>query len=194
MRSKLLMIALISFMAIRSSATIVVVTLAGTSFSPANFTVNPGDSIKWVVSSGSHNTISAVIPADASPWSSVLDATTLFFIYVPAADGDYTYRCDIHGEEGSFTVTTPAKVGNVTNDKIFSLSPNPASGILHISFAENNSPATVSIVDLNGRSVLKQGVNSGAADIDVKGITNGIYLVLATQGGKTTSQQVMIAN
>lgn len=179
-------------MSVKSYATMVVVTISGTTFSPATLVVDPGDTIKWVAGTGSHSTISATIPSGAAPWNSLLDGSTPFFLYIPSVSGDYTYRCGTHGEEGAFTVTTPAKVGDVDRN-LFSISPNPASGKIQIQFVETNNPATVTILDLTGRQLLSEKLATRAqAEIDISTIPNGKYIVGIIQNGKTTSSLLCI--
>jgi plastocyanin len=87
-----------------------VVTVQFPSFSPSDFTINLGDSVKWVWVSGSHTTTSVSIPAGAVSWDHVMTSTSTTFIYVPTRVGTYNYKCTPHAAMGmtaSFTVVCP---------------------------------------------------------------------------------------
>src|SRR5690606_24034849 len=76
------------------------------SFSPANFTVNMGDTVRWVWESGFHTTTSTNIPTNAASWNSPMTSATQSFTYVPTELGMYSYVCTPHSGsmKGSFTV------------------------------------------------------------------------------------------
>ena len=75
-------------------------------FSPANFTMNLGDTVLWIWSSGSHTTTSSSIPAGATSWNSSMNSTSTTFMYIPAVTGNYNYVCSPHAAvmTGSFSV------------------------------------------------------------------------------------------
>lgn len=92
----------------RLSAAIVVVTagVGGNFFSPAFFTINPGDTVQWVWKDGHHNTSSYSVPAGTSGWYSNLNSTDTQYLYVPLASGLYQYTCTHHSAmDGSFFVS-----------------------------------------------------------------------------------------
>ncbi|HEX5151066.1 MAG TPA: T9SS type A sorting domain-containing protein [Parafilimonas sp.] len=87
-----------------------VVTVQFPSFSPSSFTINIGDSVKWVWVSGTHTTTSLTIPAGAASWNKSITSTSTTFIYVPTKLGTYNYKCTPHelmGMVASFTVVCP---------------------------------------------------------------------------------------
>lgn len=70
------------------------------------------------------------------------------------------------------------------NAKNISLSPNPASSIVHI-----NTPFdTLSIFDISGKEVLQTNVNS----FDISSLRSGMYFVQITSGSKIFSTQKLI--
>jgi plastocyanin len=78
----------------------------GNSFAPASFTINPGDTVKWVWAAGYHNTSSYSIPAGAMPWTENITSTSTSWYYVPTVSGLYRYTCTYHsGMDGQFFVT-----------------------------------------------------------------------------------------
>ena len=82
-------------------------------FSPANFTVDLGDTIVFVWASGFHN-VHITNPATAP--SANLSNPGDSYTYVPASAGTYTYQCDYHalmGMTGQFTVVNTAASRNI---------------------------------------------------------------------------------
>ncbi|MEX2380170.1 MAG: T9SS type A sorting domain-containing protein [Vicingaceae bacterium] len=76
-------------------------------FSPANFTMNLGDTVLWIWSSGTHTTTStSSIPNGATSWDIPITSTSTSFMYVPAVEGSYNYDCTPHAAvmKGTFRV------------------------------------------------------------------------------------------
>lgn len=77
----------------------------GNSFSPASFTMALGDTVLWVIASGTHNTLSTAVPSGALNWSSGSMSGSATFIYVPTVTGTYFYECSFHlNMTGQFVV------------------------------------------------------------------------------------------
>lgn len=106
----LLLTLLFSFSHFTSKANIDTVLVGpnnSNSFSPANFTMNLGDTVLWIWSSGSHTTTSTSnIPSGATSWNSPMTFNSTSFMYVPAVVGTYNYLCTPHSAvmRGSFSV------------------------------------------------------------------------------------------
>ncbi|MEP6684001.1 MAG: T9SS type A sorting domain-containing protein [Parafilimonas sp.] len=84
-----------------------IVTVQNHVFTPSNFTINLGDTIKWTWLNGSHTTTSLTIPAGAATWDHPINSSSTSFTYVPSKPGAYNYKCTPHfamGMQGSFTV------------------------------------------------------------------------------------------
>lgn len=87
-----------------------VVSVNNFTFSPASFTINIGDTIKWVYAAGTHTTTSLTIPAGAAAWDHPINSSSTTFTYVPTKTGAYNYKCTFHfamGMQGNFTVVCP---------------------------------------------------------------------------------------
>ncbi len=97
--------------AVPGFATIHVVTLSGFSFSPASITVQQGDTVRWVKTTGFHNvaeTSGVPVFRSGDPTSS---AFTYDFVFSAPLAGAYSYQCDAHfslGMTGTVTVNAPA--------------------------------------------------------------------------------------
>jgi len=84
-----------------------IVTVQNHVFTPATFTINLGDTIKWTWLDGSHTTTSLTIPAGAATWDHSINSSSTSFTYVPGKLGAYNYKCTPHfsmGMKGNFTV------------------------------------------------------------------------------------------
>lgn len=84
-----------------------IVTVQNHVFTPATFTINLGDTVKFTWLNGSHTTTSLTIPAGAAAWDHPINTTSTSFTYVPSKTGVYNYKCTPHfsmGMQGNFTV------------------------------------------------------------------------------------------
>ncbi len=66
-------------------------------FSPADLTACSGDTIKWVLTQGTHTTSSDSIPAGAASWDQLLmSGGVTTYTLVLTTVGDYDYYCKVH--------------------------------------------------------------------------------------------------
>ncbi len=72
--------------------------------------------------------------------------------------------------------------------------PNPNDGIFALTFTPESGPLSVTISDVNGKTVYKdQNVNAGGMykrDINIADVPTGNYILSVTQGGKVYTQQI----
>ena len=83
--------------------------------------------------------------------------------------------------------------GVTVNEQVihgFRLFPNPSNGIIHLTADQLISK--VEIYTLEGELVLSQGSNSPSADIDVRHIKQGTYLVCGDVDDRTMVQKIII--
>ncbi|HEX5151937.1 MAG TPA: choice-of-anchor tandem repeat GloVer-containing protein [Parafilimonas sp.] len=79
----------------------------------------------------------------------------------------------------------------------FSVTPNPASSIVHIAFTGYSGKVTIHITDINGKQLAERKVYKANApaqqEIDISNIANGVYLVTVTdeQGNRQTEKLVI---
>lgn len=197
MKKTLLLLTAIVCMAMHSSATTYIVTVADFSFSPNPIFMNPGDTIKWVWASGTHTTTSSTsIPSGAGSWNANISSASPTFIYIPSVPGLYNYYCVPHasmGMTGSFTVGVPTSVPKNNSAAAFSVFPNPAAGMLHLQFAISAPNTNITITDMTGKEAWKKSYESiKQTDIDITGIPNGLYVIKALRDGKEYHEQVTI--
>ena len=71
--------------------------------------------------------------------------------------------------------------------------PNPASSEVVIT-STTGAPATVAIVDLQGRTLLTRQVDLHHPTIDVTTLPQGIHFVRITANGSTTTRELVVAS
>ncbi|KAA5534593.1 hypothetical protein F0919_08200 [Taibaiella lutea] len=90
----------------RASLVVVTVGSGGNFFSPANFTINPGDTVRWVWIDGHHNVSGYSLPTGAPTLYGDMTFLDTVFEYVPVMSGLYQYTCTHHsGMDGTFFVS-----------------------------------------------------------------------------------------
>ena len=88
------------------NADTVYVNVMNNFYSPANFTVNVGDQVKWTLMQGMHTTSSMVIPGGAATWDYTFTGVGDTYVYNVTVAGSYSYECSFHpGMEGTFTAS-----------------------------------------------------------------------------------------
>lgn len=108
----------------------------------------------------------------------------------------YKEVVDIEGNVGD--VSLSANVVSSSLDiveTLFTISPNPVTEFLNLSF-ENNGSATqknIELISLDGKSISRFQTKADAFQIDVTSIqSKGLHLVRVTQDGKTKVEKVFI--
>ena len=182
------------------SATIHIVNQQGLTFSPADFTVTVGDTVRFQWNNGSHNTVSIDIPTGAALWNSPLNSGNQTYDYEVTVAGSYFYLCTFHtGQEGVFTAeAAPNSVQNVQRAAIEMNVRTAANGNLtvHVMNASGDK-ATVTMLDITGREVatLHQGVIASddyTIRQDVSAFQRGIYLVRFQQGARVSTRKILV--
>lgn len=175
---------------LNSVAATVTVTVQSSTFAPADFTVNQGDTVVWTWgnNAGNHTTTSTTIPAGALAWDEQINHNATTFAYVPAIAGSYNYICSFHfsmGMVGHFTVNgTSGIAGNLSSPGI-SLHAVSANGQRVIVKYEipNAAAVDIKLLDMLGNEVkvLMSGSRQGGLnteEFEVPGVQEGIYFIL----------------
>jgi plastocyanin len=182
------------------SATIHIVNQQGLTFSPADFTVTVGDTVRFQWNNGSHNTVSIDIPTGAALWNSPLNSGNQTYDYEVTVAGSYFYLCTFHtGQEGVFTAeAAPNSVQNVQRAAIEMNVRTTANGNLtvHVMNASGDK-ATVTMLDITGREVatIHQGVIASddyTIRQDVSAFQRGIYFVRFQQGARVSTRKILV--
>lgn len=116
--------------------------------------------------------------------------------YTPTADGIYAVVVyDISGCVSVSPDFTYVQTGITDNNSatVFNVYPNPASSLLSFLMSNADNDAIVNLVDITGRIVLTQKVNSGVNTVDVSAIAKGSYFLLIKNGNLNCSDRVVIS-
>lgn len=185
---------------LQMDATVHIVNQSGTNFSPADFTVLVGDTVRFQWNNGSHNTVSTEVPVGAASWSSPLNSANPSYEYEVTVAGSYAYVCTFHsGQNGVFTAeAAPNSVQNVQRAAIEMNVRTTASGnlLVHVLNASGDK-AIVTMLDITGREVaiLHQGVVASddfTIRQDVSAFQRGIYFVRFQEGARVSTRKVLI--
>ncbi len=105
---KKLFVLIALMMASVSMATVHVVNLVGSSFSPANITIQQGDTVRWIKPAGGFHNVNETshTPATFRSGEPTSSAFTYNFAFAAPLEGLFNYECEIHapGMVGSVTV------------------------------------------------------------------------------------------
>ena len=78
-------------------------------------------------------------------------------------------------------------------DKLFRLYPNPANDYVVVEFKDRSEPFKISVSDMTGKIVYSRSFeNRMYAEIDISGISPGIYILKVTKGAITDTRKVVI--
>ena len=151
------------------------VQVANYSFTPSNFTINLGDTVKWIWVSGSHTTTSTTIPVGATAWSATISPNITIYTYVPSMVGTYNYKCNVHPTMiASFVVACPTNQLYITN-------PVP------ITVCSGGTVLLTSAIFGGGAPFAYQWQSSptGTTWTNIAGATNSSYAATVTTGTST---------
>ena len=162
-----------------------IVNVKNFTFTPASFTINIGDTIRWVYVSGSHTTTSLTIPAGAAAWDHPINSSNTSFTYIPAKAGVYNYKCTFHfamGMKGSFTVVCP--------QASVQISAAASTTFCQGSSVVLNSDVSSSVTSYQWK---KNGTNiTNATSAGYTAKTNGAYTLVVTNScGKTATSNTI---
>lgn len=105
-----------------------------------------------------------------------------------------THKGNLVGGQQVFSLIVSGPNVSLSNDdfaiKSFAIYPNPTFGILNIQL-DDELEAEYEIYDIQGRNILNSFIHNGNSEVNVEGLSNGVYLIKVTQG-KTTSTKRFI--
>jgi plastocyanin len=185
LKKSILLFAGLSFISL-AQATKHIVTVQDFMFSPSTFSATVGDTVEWQWINGGHTTTSraGLIPVGAATWSNPMNSSSTTFEYVITVPGTYQYWCAIHttAMEGTINVTTTAVPYVESFTTLASVYPNPASS--QINFHLNTCAPTniLTVIDIQGRVVLRKTLNDVDNMIDVSEWSKGIYFYQLNAG------------
>jgi Secretion system C-terminal sorting domain len=130
----------------------------------------------WSTANG---TVVASASSTQQQISLLADACRSFYTWVDFrninTNGDiYASSLDCNG-----VVTNTTAVANVSNDEHLQIGPNPATSTLTIQNKGNQNNITVSVYDMNGRSVTAHQTFTSQLQLNMQHLPAGSYLILA---------------
>ncbi|MCB1058995.1 MAG: T9SS type A sorting domain-containing protein [Calditrichaeota bacterium] len=105
---RLLVLLTLLTMAGISSATLHTVILSGISFTPANLTIQQGDTVRWMNQGGFHNVAEVSTPPVFRSGDPTSSNFTYDFVFAAPLSGTYSYICEIHAPSMAGTITVEA--------------------------------------------------------------------------------------
>jgi plastocyanin len=163
-----------------------IINNSGETFTPADITINSGDSVKFVIES-----IHQVREVSQSTWQS--NGTTALSggfstpsgggLILPAqlGIGTHYYVCIPHASGGMKGTITVQNVTGIFNDNLNSgllVFPNPAKNIVHIQIDKNSVKSRFLLSDLNGKQILYGKLNDEITALDIESLPTGVYILV----------------
>ena len=170
------------------------VEAADFTFTPSSFSVMPGDTIIWVLVSGTHSIETLTIPAGSATFNSqIMTVPGETFTFIPVVQGSYTYDCGVHGSmmSGSFTVTSAVGITDPSLNWLAQAYPNPFSDKLTIAVKEVEQIDIFNIIG-NRVKTLAISLADTKIEMDLSGLPSGIYYYNAYKAGKIISSQKIV--
>lgn len=156
------------------------ITANAMTFSPANLTVDIGDTVRWTNTSGSHNVngTTATYPSNPESFGNAIGMSWTFD-YVFSIAGLYDYQCDVHvlsGMTATITVSPPVGFPVESAEESFTVFPIPSSGQVVIT---GKHFSTLEVLDITGKTVEVFNYRSPSLTLDLSSYKKGIYFVRA---------------
>ncbi|MCB0402862.1 MAG: T9SS type A sorting domain-containing protein [Flavobacteriales bacterium] len=194
MKRNLLLLLTFTMACYIQAQTKVTVSVAGTAFTPANVTINVGDTVEWINTSGTHNVNGTQATYASNPenfGNSLGSGWTYSHVFTTAGVNDY--RCDAHfnfGMTGTVTVQTPSSVSELDANKNALFFPNPSNGTLH--FPNVRTIRSVAIYNMAGEKVLAENLPTNY--LTVGHLSKGVYLIRITTNDTEIHSQKLLIN
>ena len=167
----------------------------------AVFNINAAnaENYQWQFSADGAEWTDAVEGGDDPTYSGVA-TPELVLNNVPLSFNDYSYRvrltngdnCHTYSEGADLNVETLVKTDDFEEHNVI-IAPNPSKGEVFINFkgAEDYSNFKISVVDLNGRTLLDQEIVNKITQVDLSGFESGIYIFTLVSERSKISKQII---
>ena len=103
-----------------------------------------------------------------------------------ATNSNFTCR-EVKGYNGS-GAKSGSNAANGADVGVVSIYPNPAKDVLHVAAAAGSE---VSLLDMSGKLIASQIVESAEVDFDISHLAQGVYMVRVQTNDEITSEQVV---
>lgn len=190
---------------LKSNATIFIVNVEDNEFGPKNFTINLGDTVKWVLDNSAlmiHTTTSSNIPLGAASWNRELNQSSPIFLYSPLISGSYDYNCSFHFQEGMvghFTVHGSTGITETISTTSMELKGNNFfSNELELIYSiPKTSELNIQMFNIVGNTIysfVSSSQNAGLHNqkFDISAASKGIYIITLQTQDAILSKKVLI--
>jgi plastocyanin len=190
-----------------SKATVHLITISGTTFTPATVTASVGDTVAWALT-GVHtatevssatwaangNTPFAGGPGGGfnynqsntlagTSWIKITSTSTIYFVCSPHAAMSMKGQINVSGTTG---------INEQAKELSFLVYPNPATNYINVNVSgSDDNTATIEVINLLGSKVIdlggKQTLVNGVKRIDVSALPKGVYFVNIVADNKNRS-------
>ncbi len=174
-------------------------------FTPADLTINAGDTVVWTNQQGFHN----VVADDGSFTSGPASSSSWTYRKVFTAPGDFRYYCVIHGSPGGVGMSAIVHVSGISTGitdrdeapakfTVEQNYPNPFNPSTVIRFdVPQTEHVTVKVYDILGQDVatLMNGeASAGHHEIEFNAVDlpSGIYLYRVEAGNKSELRKMIL--
>lgn len=163
-------------------------------FSPANFTINVGDTVRWTNNAGIHNVngTTSTFPSNPESFGNPLNSNWTFSHKFLTA-GNYNYRCDNHfttGMTGAINVQALSEISENELDIVqVTIFPNPTSDFIHISISDKLKITDYELFDMLGNLVYEGSITS---EITVSDLQKGIYFLKLYGNNISLTERVIL--
>ncbi len=117
---------------------------------------------------------------------------TTFLTVEPAQVADETINTPINGKRKN-SLTTDVEIKEIKKSNDFKLYPNPASSYINIDFLYMpDSETQIQIIDINGKTVHQQIIESASTRIDVNDLPTGMYYINSVSSDQRMVKKLII--
>lgn len=174
------------------------VTMRNFQFSPANLTINVGDTVTWIDQQGMHDTVSGVSGVPSGVWRSPLMQPPQTFSFTFNSPGTFPYYCTPHwplGMSGSIQViaaNSPPNVSIISPPSGANFSA-PADITIEANASDPDGAVTQVQFFMNGAPIGTDSAPPYAATVNNLGPGNYTFTATATDNaGATASASVSV--
>ncbi len=169
------------------------VAVSNFQFSPADITIEVGDTVRWTNADGFHNVGTGVFPENPETFGNETGSGWTYD-HIFSEVGTNQYQCDIHPMmQGTVTVVDPTLSVSDRNSNPFTVYPNPVSDILYWKWTDGQQPNTANftLFDLTGKVVSQFSMMQTSVK-DVRNLNAGIYHYRIDIDGRLQSGKLVI--
>jgi plastocyanin len=186
------------------SQTLHVVVSSGFTFTPADLTIDVGDTVRWQNQSGFHN----VVSDDGSFTNGSASSSAWTYTRVFTSVGDFRYYCDVHGSPGGVGMSGIIRVNSTTGIKenvdqpgrfiVEQNYPNPFNPTTTIRYAlPQNGFVTVKVFNILGAELLtmvngEKSAGTHEIQFDAANLPSGIYFYRVQDKHFTQTKRMLL--